>query len=116
MYHLVGPNLTQEQLFALLAHVCGGRPPRWAMPVPVLHGRGAPGHGRRARLAFRRRSPVHPNEIRNWTAPWIVSDEKARKELGLVPTDTAAAFRETLHWLQAYKAGQAEAGAARAGS
>lgn len=115
VYHLVGPNLTQEQLFALLAHVCGGRPPRWAMPVPVLMG-AARLVTAGARLAFRRRSPVHPNEIRSWTAPWIVSDEKARKELGLVPTDTAAAFRETLHWLQVYKAGQAEAGAARAGS
>ena len=36
VYHLVGPNLTQEQLFGLLAQVSGGRSPRWAMPVPVL--------------------------------------------------------------------------------
>ncbi|MFO7275037.1 MAG: SDR family oxidoreductase [Bacillota bacterium] len=113
VYHLVGPNLTQEQLFALLAQVSGGRAPRWAMPVPVLMGAaGLVTIG--ARLTFRRRSLVHPNEIRNWTAPWVVSDDKARRELGLVPTDTAAAFRETLHWLEAYHARPAEAGAARA--
>lgn len=112
IYNLVGPNLTQEQLIGLLAHVSGGRSPRWGMPVPVLIG-AARLVTAGARLTFRRRSLVHPNQIRNWTAPWIVSDDKARRELGLVPTDTAAAFRETLQWLQAYKAGQAEAGAAR---
>jgi len=113
VYHLVGPNLTQEQLFALLAHVSGGRTPRWAMPVPLLMGAARLATAG-ARITFRKRALVHPNEIRNWTAPWILTDEKARRELGLAPTDTAAAFRETLVWLEAYKAGQAEVGAARA--
>lgn len=113
VYNLVGPNLTQEQLLGLLAQVSGGRCPRWAMPVPVLMG-AAWLVTLGARLTFRRRALVHPNEIRNWTAPWILTDEKARRELGLAPTDTAAAFRETLVWLEAYKAGQAEVGAARA--
>ena len=115
IYHLVGPNLTQEQLFGLLAQVSGGRSPRWAMPVPVLVG-AARLVTAGARIAFRRRSLVHPHEVRSWTAPWIVSDEKARRELGLVPTDTAAAFRETLQWLSAQKAGGDVPGSAGPGA
>lgn len=102
IYNLVGPNLTQEQLFALLAQVSGGRVPRYTMPVSVLLNASrlvALG----SKLAFRKRALVHPNEIRSWTAPWIVSDDKARKELGLTPTDLAGALRETLAWLSAQK-------------
>jgi dihydroflavonol-4-reductase len=109
IYHLVGANLTQEQLLGLIAQVSGGKAPRWALPVPVLLGVAhllAVG----SRLIGRRRSPVHPNEVRNWTAPWIMSDEKARRELGLVPTDLAAALRETLAWLDQQRPRRSESG------
>lgn len=97
-YNLVGANLTQEQIFGLLAQVSGGRAPFFAMPVPVLLGAAHVVSGV-ARLAGRGKTPVHPNDVRSWTAPWIVSDAKARKELGFLPTDLAAAMRETLVWL-----------------
>ncbi len=98
IYNLVGSNLTQEQIFGLLAQVSGGRAPFFPMPVPVLLG-AAHLVAWTARLTGRRRALVHPNDVRSWTAPWIVSDAKARKELGLTQTDLAAAMRETLVWL-----------------
>ncbi|MFZ5825070.1 MAG: SDR family NAD(P)-dependent oxidoreductase [Bacillota bacterium] len=103
IYNLVGANLTQEQLMGLMAQVSGGRAPGWAMPVPVLLG-AASLVALGSRLALRPRALVHPNDVRSWTAPWIVSDEKARAELGLTPTDLAAALRETLVWLSERKA------------
>lgn len=107
IYNLVGANLTQEQLLGLMAQVSGGRAPRWALPVPLMMG-AARLVTAAARLAGRR-SPIHPNDVRSWTAPWMVSGEKARNELGLVPTDLAAAFRETLAWLAAHRSGNASA-------
>lgn len=102
IYHLVGANLTQEQLLGLMAQVSGGRAPGWGMPVPALLG-AARLVALVSRLAQRRRALVHPNDVRSWTAPWILSDAKAREELGLNPTDLAAALRETLVWLTAQK-------------
>lgn len=98
IYNLAGANLTQEQLFGLLAQVSGGRAPRWTMPVPLLLG-AARLLTLVARLTRRQRPWVHPNDIRSWTASWIVENTKAREELGLKPTDLAAALRETLVWL-----------------
>lgn len=103
IYNLVGANLTQEQLMGLIAQVSGGRAPGWSMPVPVLLGVAnlvALG----SRLALRPRALLHPNDVRSWTAPWMVSDEKARTELDLTPTDLAPALRETLVWLVERKA------------
>lgn len=103
IYNLVGANLTQEQLMGLMAQVSGGRAPGWALPVPVMLG-AASLVALGSRLALRPRALVHPNDVRSWTAPWMLSDEKARTELGLVPTDLAAALRETLVWLAERKA------------
>lgn len=105
VYHLVGPNLTQEQLFGLLAQVSGGRAPRWAMPVPVLMG-AARLFAATAKLTLRRRALMHPHDVRSWTAPWAVSDEKARRDLGVEPTDLAAALRETLVWMADQRSGR----------
>lgn len=102
IYNLVGANLTQEQLLGLMAQVSGGRPPRWVLPVGVMLG-AARVLSLGARLVGRRRSLVHPNDVRSWTAPWMVSGEKAAGELGLTPTDLAAALRETLAWLAEHR-------------
>ncbi|MFZ5816047.1 MAG: NAD-dependent epimerase/dehydratase family protein [Bacillota bacterium] len=102
IYNLVGPNLTQEQLFGLLAQVSGGRAPFWTMPTPALLGL-AGLVTLSSRLALGRRSLVHPHDVRNWTAPWMISDEKARRELGFTQTDLAAALRETLAWLSQHR-------------
>lgn len=93
IYNLVGPNQTHEELFALLARVSGGRAPFFEMPVPVLLtlARGV--------AAIMRRPPVHPNDVRSWTANWCCSGEKSRQELGLAPSDPAVAWAETLTWL-----------------
>lgn len=115
VYNLVGPNLTQEQLFGLLAQVSGGRVPRWSMPVGVLMG-AARLVAFGARITGRKRAAVHPYDVTNWTAPWIVSDRKAREELGYLPTDLAAALRETLVWLAEQKRTRSEVAAAGGGS
>lgn len=98
VYNLVGANLTQEQLMGLIAQVSGGRAPGWSMPVRVLLG-AAKLVALASKLAMRRRALVHPNDVRSWTAPWMISDAKAQAELGLVPSDLAPALRETLAWL-----------------
>lgn len=105
IYNLVGANLTQEQLLGLIAQVSGGRAPRWALPTSVMLG-AAYLVAAASRIAGRRRSLVHPNDVRSWTSPWMVSDAKARQELGLVPTDLAAAVRETLAWLGEIRSGE----------
>ncbi|HYF77754.1 MAG TPA: NAD-dependent epimerase/dehydratase family protein [Symbiobacteriaceae bacterium] len=93
VYNLVGPNQTHAELFDLLARVSGGRAPFFVMPVPVLLGAAG------VVAALSRRPPVHPNDVRSWTANWCCSGEKARVELGLTPSDPAAAWEETLRWL-----------------
>lgn len=93
VYNLVGPNQTHAELFDLLARVSGGRSPFFVMPVPVLLGAAG------LVAALSRRPPVHPNDVRSWTANWCCSGEKARAELGLSPSDPAAAWEETLRWL-----------------
>lgn len=99
IYNLVGANVTQRQLLALAAKVSGGRAPRWSMPAPLLMS-GAFLVTLGSRLALRRRSLVHPKDVRNWISPWCVSGEKAQRELGVRPTDLGAAIRETLAWLE----------------
>ncbi len=97
VYQLVGPSLTQEELLALLAEVSGGRAPRWEMPVGVLSGLAG------AVAVLSRpfgRTPVHPNDVRNWTASWYLSAEKARRDLGWTPTDMREAWMETFHWIR----------------
>jgi dihydroflavonol-4-reductase len=93
VYNLVGPNQTHAELFDLLARVSGGRAPFFVMPVPVLLA------AARAVAALSRRPPVHPNDVRSWTANWCCSGEKARAELGLSPSDPAEAWHQTLRWL-----------------
>lgn len=99
VYNLVGPNLTQAQAVGLIAEVSGGKTPRLAMPVPALMA-AAGLVTLAARLARRRRSLVHPNDIRSWTSDWLVSDTRMRAELGIAPTDMTAALRETIAWLE----------------
>lgn len=94
VYNLVGPNQTHAELFGLMARVSGGRTPFFVMPVPVLLGAAG------AVAALSRRPPVHPNDVRSWTAHWCCSGEKARAELGLEQSDPCAAWTETLHWLE----------------
>ncbi|HLN64921.1 MAG TPA: SDR family NAD(P)-dependent oxidoreductase [Symbiobacteriaceae bacterium] len=94
VYNLVGPDVSQQELFALLAEVSGGRAPSWSMPVPVLLGL-----AHLVAAVARRKPPVHPNDIRSWTAPWAASGEKARTELGLEPSDLREAWAETLTYL-----------------
>jgi dihydroflavonol-4-reductase len=95
-YNLVGPGLTHEELFGMLATASGGREPSFAMPRPVLLGAAVAVAGL---TGWRRTPPIHPNDIRSWTAPWAVSGEKARAELGLEPSDLRLAWAETLQWL-----------------
>ena len=94
VYNLVGPNVTQQELFAMLAGVSGGKAPTWSMPVPVLLGL-----AHLVAAMARRKPPVHPNDIRSWTAPWAASGEKARTELGLEPSDLREAWAETFTYL-----------------
>jgi dihydroflavonol-4-reductase len=96
VYNLVGPDLTHEQFFCLLAEVSGGKAPTWEMPVPVLLGA-----AHLVAAVARRKPPVHPNDIRSWTAPWAASGEKARAELGFSPSDPKQAWAETLAWSKA---------------
>jgi dihydroflavonol-4-reductase len=97
-YHLVGPDLTHAELFRLLAEVSGGRAPSFVMPRAVL----LTAAGAVAGLTgWWRTPPVHPNDIRSWTAPWAASGAKARAELGLEPTDLRQAWAETHRWLEA---------------
>lgn len=98
-YNLVGPELTHEELLTMLATVSGGTPPEIDMPVPVLVG--AAWLVAAVTRPFGR-TPVHPNDVRNWTAPWLLSGEKARRELGLTGSDLPAAWRDTLVWLEGY--------------
>ncbi|HWI60985.1 MAG TPA: NAD-dependent epimerase/dehydratase family protein [Symbiobacteriaceae bacterium] len=92
VYNLVGPNMTHQELFALLARVSGGRAPFFEMPVPVLLWAAG------AVAALSRKPPVHPNDVRSWTANWCCSGEKSRAELGLEPSDPEQAWAETLRW------------------
>lgn len=108
VYNLVGPDMTHEQLLNLLARISGGKAPRRTLPEPLLVGAAAlvAAIGGLLRL---RKIPVTPNDVRNWTAQWQISGEKARLELGLAPTDSAAAWRETLTWLGEQAAGDSSA-------
>ncbi|HYF91382.1 MAG TPA: NAD-dependent epimerase/dehydratase family protein [Symbiobacteriaceae bacterium] len=101
IYNLVGPDLTHEELFALLARVSGGRAPFFEMPAPVLLGAAS------LVTACSRKPPVHPNDVRSWTANWRCSSEKARAELGHEPSDPACAWAETLGWLMGGSANRA---------
>lgn len=98
VYNLVGPDMTHAQLFALLARVSGGRAPFFTMPVPVLSGAASLVAG--VSRVFGAAPPVHPNDVRSWTAPWACSGEKARLELGLSPSDPEQAWSETFDWLK----------------
>lgn len=102
IYNLVGPNLTQRELFDLVAQISGGSPPRFAVPVPVLMG-AARLVDRIWRIVLRRQGPVHPSEVLNWGSPWLVSGAKAQSELGIEPTEMAQAIRETMTWLEEQK-------------
>lgn len=93
VYNLVGPNQTHAELFALLARVSGGRAPFFNMPASVLLGA-----ARLVAAVKPDKPPVHPNDIRSWTANWCCSGEKARLELGLEPSDPEQAWAETLRW------------------
>jgi dihydroflavonol-4-reductase len=95
-YHLVGPNQTHAELFDLLAKMSGGTAPFFVMPRPVLLGLATVVAGVAGLFG---QPPVHPNDIRSWTAQWAASGEKARLELGLVPSDPTEAWMETLKWI-----------------
>ena len=98
IYNLVGPNVTHEQLFRILAEVSGGRTPSFVMPTVVLRGAAALVAGT---VGLFRTPPVHPNDIRSWTSPWMASAEKARAELGVECSDLREAWEDTLIWLDA---------------
>lgn len=98
VYNLVGQPVTHRELLELVAQVSGGRAPRLAMPAGLLLGLAAAVAGV-ARVLRLRRAPVHPNDVRNWTAPWLISGERAQAELGLAPAEMREAWRSTLAWI-----------------
>ena len=98
VYNLVGPDMTHAQLFDILAAISRGRRPRFAMPVPVLLGAARLVAGIAGLFGT---PPLHPNDVRSWTANWAASSEKSRQELGLVPSDPTEAWMETYQWLMA---------------
>ncbi|HYG59775.1 MAG TPA: NAD-dependent epimerase/dehydratase family protein [Symbiobacteriaceae bacterium] len=100
VYNLVGPDMTHQELFRILAAVSGGREPAFAMPVSVLLGVAS---AVAAVAGLFGTPPVHPNDIRSWTANWAASGEKARRELGLEPSDPRVAWAETFRWMQSLR-------------
>lgn len=98
VYNLVGQPVTHRELLELVAQVSGGRAPRLAMPAGLLLGLAAAVAGV-ARVLRLRRAPVHPNDVRNWTAPWLINGERAQAELGLAPAEMREAWRSTLAWI-----------------
>lgn len=100
IYNLVGPHLTHEALFQILADVTGGRAPWFDLPTGVLLALAS-----LISWASLGRASLHPDVVRNWTAPWMASGVKAQDELGLQSTDLNQAWAKTWAWLRTAQAG-----------
>ncbi len=100
-YNVSGESLTHRQAFDVICEEGAIRFPRLTIPgwlgIAVARGMTAFSH-------VTGREPFWPITLRSYVYNyWNVSSEKARRELGFVPTDFREGARRTLAW---YRAGQ----------
>jgi dihydroflavonol-4-reductase len=96
-YLIGGENVSLTQLWATLARICGREAPTRRIPYSLALGLGWADEIR-CRL-FRARAPLVPLEgVRMAQKQMYVTDQKARSELGHVPTSATDALARGVQW------------------
>lgn len=99
-YVLGGENLTYGEVFAVIAKVVGGRPPLGSAPWWLARAAGWVGDAVQAITG--REGAVTTNTVRwGWHPGFVVSSDKARRELGHAPGPLADAVAAAWDWFRA---------------
>lgn len=101
IYNICGDWISHREVFDIVCEEAGLRWPR--LPIPGWLGINT-ARVLEALALVTRSEPFWPLNLRSYVYNnWRVSSEKARRELGFVPTDFREGARQTLAW---YRAGQ----------
>ena len=102
-YIISGDNLSFNELFKQIAEVSGVEQKMWKIPIPAMlaySGSLQSAAWIRSRFTRSHRSPpIIPAFVRRYQHNWLVSNEKARSELGYAPVGFREGLRRTLEWL-----------------
>jgi dihydroflavonol-4-reductase len=96
-YILGGDDLPVEEAFAIALAAVGRKPPRFAVPWPLVYG-AAQATDVAMRLAHREPKLLILDEVRLARLPLFFSSDKARAELGYAPGPAADALAAAARW------------------
>jgi dihydroflavonol-4-reductase len=96
-YILGGEDLWLDQVFAAALAVVGRRPPRLALPWPLVYA-AAVGFDALMRTLGREPGLLVLDEVRLARLPLFFSSDKARRELGYVPAPAQPALAAAARW------------------
>jgi dihydroflavonol-4-reductase len=98
-YILGCENLTLEQILARLAHISGGKAPRWRVPYAVAYMAGLASTGWANLTGIEPRAPL--DAVRMARKKMFVSPDKAKRELGFNPGPVDGALKRAVDWFRA---------------
>ena len=98
-YILGCENLTLEQILTRLAHISGGKAPRWRIPYPVAYMAGLASTGWANLTGVEPRAPL--DAVRMARKKMFVSPDKAKRELGFKPGPVDGALKRAVDWFRA---------------
>jgi len=98
-YILGCENLTLEQILTRLAHISGGKAPRWRVPYAVAYTAGLASTGWANLTGIEPRAPL--DAVRMARKKMFVSPDKAKRELGFNPGPVDGALKRAVDWFRA---------------
>lgn len=97
-YVLGGENITYLQLFDYVREASGVSKKLFKIPLWIML---AVAGAMKAISSVSGRAPmIVPNLVRKFSHNWIVSSEKASRDLGYRPLDARTGIRQTVQWIQ----------------